>query len=104
MTSILGLIETWVPSVAIGMILYFMQRSQKKRDEKVDKRAEARKEESALSMKLMSAVAQTAIAAAISIKEKKFNGELDAGLKACQEAESAYNAFKDKQAADAIHR
>lgn len=65
---------------------------------RIEKRAEDRKKESLLSMKLIHANTQLTIGVAMAQKNGHANGEIESGLKAVKDASDEYNAFLLKMA------
>lgn len=63
MAFLLGLL----PSILTGSILFYWQRMQRKRDDETNTRAEARKQESLLGLRMQQATMKAALAAAICV-------------------------------------
>ena len=89
-----------LPSVITGTILYYFQRRQKRRDDAVDKRAEARKCESLLLLDMQMATAKLSYACAMALKRGTANGEVEEGVSAYMEAKKRYTDFLNKQAVE----
>lgn len=95
--------EVWVyiigllPSLITGCILFYVQRSQKKRDEKEDGRARARRTETKLLLDLQMATAKLAYAVAMALKRGTPNGEVEEGVKAYEEAVEEFREFEREQ-------
>lgn len=87
-------------TILISMLIYYFQRKQKKHDDEVRQRAEARKNESLLLLELNMACAGLAYAVAIAIKNNKVNGEVTEGITAYEKAKGKYFAFLNEQAKD----
>ena len=86
------------PSVITGVIAYYLQRGQKRRDEQAEEHAEARKKESLLALDLNMANAKLSYACAMAIKRGKPNGEVEEAVEAYEEAKTAYYRFLNEQA------
>ena len=84
----------------IAALMAYFNRLQKKRDEKADKRAEARKNESLLALELQMATAKMAFAAAVAIKRGVANGEVEEGITSYNSAKRKYLNFLNEQAAN----
>ena len=89
-----------LPSLLVGVMLALFNRRQTKRDKAVDTRAEARKQESLLNMKLVMANGKLTYAVAMAIKRGKPNGEVEEGVDAYDEARRDYLNFLNAQATD----
>lgn len=89
-----------VQTVVLSMLIFYLQRRQKLRDDEMKERAEARKRESLLLLEMDMACAALAYAVAIAIKNKKTNGEVAEGIKAYEKAKEKYFAFLNEQAKD----
>ena len=89
-------------AVTVAIIAGLFNREAKKRrayNEKIDRRAEVRAEESRLSMSLMSANSTLGIAMCLAIKEGSTNGKMDYALEAAQKAQEEYFAHVNDVAA-----
>ena len=91
-------------TVVISMLVYLLQRKQKKRDELVNKRTENRKKESLLLLEMNMACARLAYAVAVAIKNKRTNGEVAEGIEAYEQAKEKYFTFLNEQAKDSLER
>lgn len=98
MAFLLGLL----PSVLTGSILFYWQRSQRKRDEEVAARAAARKRESLLGLQMQQATMKAALAAAICVRDNKVNGELKDAIASCEVSKQEYYRFMNEQAKEHI--
>ena len=87
-------------TILISMLIYYLQRKQKKHDDEARQRAEARKHESLLLLELNMACAGLAYAVAVAIKNKRVNGEVTEGIMAYEKAKCKYFAFLNEQAKD----
>jgi phosphate/sulfate permease len=86
--------------VAIIAGLFHRESKRRKKDnEKIEKRAAIRAEESLLSMRMMSANTRLAIAAAIAIKEDEANGEMDSALDEAKKAQRDCYDFMSRMTA-----
>ena len=102
--SITALFWNALPAVLVGIVLYFFERTAKAREEEVDKRAEMRKKESLLALKMQFANGKLTYAVAMALKRGKANGEVEEGIKAYEEAKGDYNKFINETHVDAIER
>ena len=91
-------------TLAISMLIYFLQRKQKKWDDEARRRSETRKKESLLLLELNMACAKLAYAVAVAVKTGKANGEVEEGVKAYEEAKKKYFSFLNEQAKDNLER
>lgn len=87
-----------IPTALTGTILYYWQRKQRRHDEKMDKRAEARRCESLLLLNMQMATAKLAYASAMALKRGTPNGEVEEGVEAFEEAKKRYTSFLNEQA------
>jgi len=91
--------------IAVTVIAALLQRESKKRkadNEKADKLASIRAEESRLSMRLTSASVKLGIVTAIAYKDGKSNGKLDAAVAEAEQAQKDYYAFINRIATEKI--
>lgn len=75
-----------------------LQRKIKEDNALMEQKAEDRKKESLLAMKLSYANTQLTVGVAMALKNGHANGEIESGLKAVNEASNEYNAFLLKMA------
>ena len=87
-----------LPSLITGLFLAWFNRKQKKRTEREEEHAAARKQEALLSLELQNATAQLALASALARKRGHANGEVEAGVAAYKKADAAYQQFLQGQA------
>lgn len=93
---------TWVctlivPTLLTGLILFYIQREQKKRDEKEEKRVKTRQTEAKLALDLQMATAKLSYAVAMAIKRGTPNGEVEEGIDAYNKALDGFREFERKQ-------
>lgn len=88
-----GIVQTLIT----GSILFYAQRAQKKRDEKEEGRAKARRQEFKLQLDLQMASAKLAFAVAMAIKRGKPNGEVEEGIEAYEKALEEFRNFERDQ-------
>lgn len=93
-----------IPSIITGMMMFYMQRAQKRRDTRAELRAIARKKESLLSLNLTMANAKMSYACAIAIKRGEPNGEVEEGINAYQSAKAEYYSFLNEQANEHLQK
>ena len=98
METILTFVVGLIPTILTGVVLYYFQRRQKRRDDVYDKRSEARKCESLLLLDLQMATAKLSYACAMAIQRGEPNGEIEDGVAAYEEAKKRYTSFLNKQA------
>lgn len=77
--------------------MFYIQRMQKKRDEKEEGRARARRTETKLLLDLQMATAKLAYAVAMALKRGTPNGEVEEGVKAYEEAVEEFREFEREQ-------
>ena len=110
-TILLGAAQT----VVISMVVYYLQRKQRAADEEAEqrrrqeleeanRRAEIRKIESLLSLKLNMANAKLGRATAVALKRGKANGEVEEALEAYEDAKQAYFDFLNQQANEHLNQ
>ena len=99
MTILITIAET----IFTGTLIFYFQRSQRKRDEKKEVLDEARKEESLLLLELVMASAKLSYACAVALKRGKANGEVEEGAKAYEDAKTKYYHFLNEQAKDYLN-
>lgn len=85
-------------AIIVSMILFYIQRVQKRRDEKIKEQNEARKKESLLALELNMANAHLSHAVAIAVKRGSANGEIEQAIKSYENAKKTYFDFINKQA------
>lgn len=86
-----------LPSIITGLILFYIQRAQKKRDAKEEHRAATRRQEVRLMLDLQMATAKLSFATAMAIKRGTPNGEVEDGIKAYKEALEKFQKFERNQ-------
>ena len=95
--------EVWVyiisllPAIITGSVLFYVQRSQKKRDKIVDERAKTRERETYVMLKLELAAAQLSYATAMAIKRGTPNGEIEEGIRQYDKALKGFREFEHEQ-------
>ena len=98
--DIVTLLWAILPSLFVAVVMAFFNRGQKKRDEHRASYEAARKQEMMLHLQLQMATADLSYAVAMAIKRGSPNGEVEAGIKAYDEARAEYDKFLNKQAAE----
>ena len=94
-----------INAAVIGVVALFFRKQLRKNDlynERTERRAKTREEESRLSMKLMSANTNLAISTGIALKEKRVNGKMDAALLQAEKAQLEYFEFINRLAASQV--
>ena len=95
--------EIWVyiisllPAIITGSVLFYVQRSQKKRDKIADERAKARERETYVMLELELAAAQLSYATAMAIKRGTPNGEIEEGIIQYDKALKGFREFEREQ-------
>ena len=91
-----------LPAIIVAIVLYYFNKSMKDREDAVDRRAELRKRESLLALKMQFANGKLTYAVAMAMKRGRPNGEVEEGIKAYEEAKSEYNKFINETHAEVI--
>ena len=86
-----------LPAIITGSVLFYVQRSQKKRDKIADERAKAREKETYVMLELELAAAQLSYATAMAIKRGTPNGEIEEGIEQYQKALKGFRDFEREQ-------
>ena len=86
-----------IPSIVTSSVVFYMQRAQKKRDDKAEGKAKARRTAERLSLDLQMAIAKLAYAVAMAIKRGTPNGEVEEGIEAYENALEQYRKFEREQ-------
>lgn len=94
---LVSLIVGLIPSIIATSVAFYWQRAQRKRDEKVEGRAKARRTADKLSLDLQMATAKLAYAVAMAIKRGTPNGEVEEGIEAYETALEQYRQFEREQ-------
>jgi hypothetical protein len=98
----MDIVKTLLPSIVVGLVLFYWQRQQKRRDDNDDCRSAAQKEEAMLSLKLQRANAKMSYACAMALKNGKMNGELEKAIAAYNQADEQWNVFMNAQATEKL--
>jgi len=94
--AVIGGIFLLAQGVTVAIIAGMFGREDKKRkeeNEKIEKRASIRAEESRLAMRLMSANTSLAVATGLALKEGRTNGKMELALTEAGIAQADYFAF-----------
>ena len=91
-----------VPSLIVGVFMACFNKSQKKREKKIDHQSDVRRKECLLQLEIQAATADLARATAIALKRGTANGEVEEGLSAYAVAKAKYYKFLNTQAIDHI--
>ena len=94
------LIWAVLPSLFCGILLARYKKIIDKHGEEVNKRADARKEESFLALEMQMANAKLSYATAMALKRGHANGEVEDGITAYEDAKKKYFDFLNRQATD----
>ena len=84
-------------TVVSGVMVFYLQRSQKKRDKKEEQRLYVRQTETRLMIDLQLATAKLSYAVAMAIKRGTPNGEVEDGIKAYDKALEEFREFERDQ-------
>lgn len=87
-------------SFFVAAAVFYMQRRQKRSDLAEKRHADARKEESLLSLELNMANSKLSYAVAMAIKRGRANGEVEEAILAYEAAKKKYYSFLNRQAVD----
>ena len=98
--DVLQIVLQILPTLLTSSILFYLQRRQKRRDQEMREKVDARREEAMLTMELQIANAELAYATAIACKTGKTNGEMTAAMQTYAEAKEKWLAFLRKQATE----
>lgn len=97
MNDIVPFLLGLIPSVITSIVVFYIQRQQKTKDEKAEGRANARRKAEKLSFDLQIATAKLAYAVAMAIKRGTPNGEVEDGIEAYKTALERYREFEREQ-------
>ena len=100
MNEIVAFVLGLLPSIIVGAIAFYLQRAQKKRDVRLERRIEVRRKESALSLEMTTAAAKLSYACAQAIKRGSPSEEIDEAMGVYHKAKEAYYRFMNEQAAE----
>lgn len=98
MTELTAFLLGLLPSVIASCGAYYLQRAQKKRDARLEERANNRKRESLLNLEVTMASAKLSYACAMALKRGAPNGEVEEAVTDYEKAKAAYYRFLNKQA------
>lgn len=93
-----------LPSIFCALVMLYFNRKIAKRDAEIERRAELRKKESLLQLKMEFAIGKLSYAVAMAIKRGEPNGEVEEGVKAYNEAISEYNKFVNDLHKDVLEK
>lgn len=88
-----------LPAIVTGMVVFYLQRSQKKRDAKEEERARMRHLETRVQLDLQLATAKLSYAVAMAIKRGEPNGEVEEGIREYNKALNGFREFEREQLA-----
>lgn len=97
MIDIVSYLIGLIPAIISGGAIFYIQRAQKKRDEKAEERTKTREKESYVTLELELASAKLAYASAMAIKRGKPNGEIEEGIEQYEKALGAFKKFEREQ-------
>ena len=96
--NISGFLLGLIPSIITAVIVFYFQRRQNRKDKEAEERAEARKRESYLGLKLQMATAKLSFATARAIQRGHANGEVEEGIAEYETAKKDYYNFLNEHA------
>lgn len=91
------LISSLVPSIIVGLVLFYWERRQKKRDAKAKEDETTRVESDLLRLDLEVATAQLSYSVAMAYKRGHANGEMESAIEKYEEAMSKFREFERKK-------
>ena len=94
----MGEIISAVSSVIVALLVFYMERRQKRSDDATKQHAEARKQESLLSLEMLQASNSLAYSVAMALKRGHCNGEVESAVTEYQTAKEKYDRFLKEQA------
>lgn len=95
---------TAAASLVVSVILLILQTINNARTKRAEERNDMAKQESLLSLKMMSANNKLSYACAMAIKRGRPNGEVEEAVEAYEEAKQEYDAFLMQVAAEQLRR
>ena len=90
-------ISSLVPSIIVGLVLFYWERRQKKRDAKRAEEESTRIESDLLRLDLEVATAQLSYAVAMAHKRGHANGEMESAIDKYEDAMSKFREFERKK-------
>ena len=102
MTEVTAFLLGLLPSVITGAVAFYIQRAQKRRDTRLEERANNRKQESLLNLEVTMAAAKLSYACAMALKRGAPNGEVEEAVEDYEKAKAAYYHFLNEPAAEHI--
>lgn len=97
-----GFLLAILPSLCVSVVMLIVNARWKKREEETDARADARKRESLLGLKLTMASAKLSFAVAMAVKRGHANGEVEDAVRDYEAARGEYLQFLNEQAVDRL--
>ena len=94
-----SVVNAIAPSLIVGIVLFYWERRQKKRDAKDKERKELQVEADMLRLDLELATSQLAYAEAMAIKRGTPNGEMETAIDSYNSAMEKFRKFERKQLA-----
>ena len=91
------LISSLVPSIVVGLVLFYWERRQKKLDAKRTEEESTRIESDLLRLDLEVATAQLSYAVAMAYKRGHANGEMESAIDKYEDAMSKFREFERKK-------
>ena len=94
---VVSIIISIVGAITSGMVLFFLQRFFKKREQKQSEYEKRKAEENRLILKSIDAIGKLTYADAIAIRDGRTNGEMKSAIKAYKEADAQMYDYLVKQ-------
>ena len=103
MDNVYAFILGLCPTIITSLVIFYLQRKQRRTDAIQEAHAAASRKESLLMLELQMATAKLSYAVACAIKRGEPNGEVEEGIKAYEAAKANYIAFISEQAINHLH-
>lgn len=97
LSILIEIIKAILPAVAVGIIMYYFNKKQNKRDAKNDQREAARVKGDRVRLDLLVASADLSYACAMALKRGHANGEVENGVTSYDKAMEAFHNFEREQ-------
>lgn len=94
-----GIIGAIVPGIIVGIVLFYWERRQKKRDTHIGEQSALQIEKDMLQLDLLVATAQLSYAVAMAQKRGTPNGEMEIAIEKYETAMEKFRKFERKQLA-----
>lgn len=102
MVELIGsIITALAPSIIVGLVLFYWERTQKNRDSEEDLKEHELAESELVRIELEVATAQLSYAVAMAYKRGHANGEMEGAIERYEDAMDRFREFERKQLASA---